>query len=208
MNKLKSQIPNMITVTRIISSILAIIFFIKGKVWISVALYIYGAISDGADGYLARKYALVSKTGQYLDAVSDKLYTLSIIILGIVYKNYLMLIPLLFEVYIAIINYVALNKNKKVYTERVGKFKTVVLFISMILGLISTKVKFVYYIFVPFLILTIYFQIQSVFAYHNQLNMKSKEVVVNFKGKNTLEKIGLLLKEFIYYLCNPVRIIK
>lgn len=208
MEKIKRQIPNVITITRIVVAILATCFFVSGKKALSIALFAIGAITDGLDGYLARKYLLVSKLGKYLDAICDKLYTLLIIVLGVIYGNYLMLIPLLFEAYIAIINYFILKKNKKNYTERVGKFKTVLLFITMILGLVSFEVKYIYYLFVLFLLLTIYFQIQSIFAYHNQLNNKTKEIEINFKGKKVSEKIKLLFKEFINYLCNPVKIIK
>lgn len=208
MEKLKKQIPNIITITRIISSILAVLLFIKGKTALSVVLYIYGAISDTIDGYLARKYSLVSKLGKYLDAICDKLYTLSIIILGLMYGNYLMLILLIFESAIAIINYLILRKNGKNYTERVGKFKTILLFITMILGLIATKEKYSYYLFILFLFFTVYFQIQSVFAYLNQLNNKTSEVEINFNNKKMSEKIKLLFKEFTNYLRNPVKIIK
>ena len=46
--------------------------------------------------------------------------------------------------------------------------------------------------------LVLYFEFQTVFAYINQLNNKSKEKIVSFKGKNVIERIKLLLKEFIY----------
>lgn len=203
--KLKRNIPNIITISRIVSLILGFVFFIKNKIILSLIFYIYGAISDALDGYFARKLSAYSKFGQYLDAISDKLYFYLIIIL-LIYKYYLMVIPLIIELIISVINYLILKKNKKVFTERVGKFKTTLLIIDLILGIISIKIKEIIYPHIIILLLVLYFEFQTVFAYINQLNNKSKEKIVSFKGKNVIERIKLLLEEFIYYIKKPITI--
>ena len=73
-NKIKKQIPNIITISRIISLIIGLIFFCQEKFILALIFYIYGAISDFLDGYFARKFNAYSKLGKYLDAISDKLY--------------------------------------------------------------------------------------------------------------------------------------
>ena len=88
--KLKRNIPNIITISRIVSLILGFVFFIKNKIILSLIFYIYGAVSDAFDGYFARKLSAYSKFGQYLDAISDKLYFLSLIIILLIYKYYLL----------------------------------------------------------------------------------------------------------------------
>ena len=102
-----------ITISRIISLILGFIFFIKDNILISLILYVYGAVSDSIDGYLARRLDAYSKLGQYLDAISDKLYFLSLIIILLLNKKYLIIIPLIMEIIISIINYLIIKKNKK-----------------------------------------------------------------------------------------------
>ena len=204
--KLKRNIPNIITTSRIVSLILGFVFFIKNKIILSLIFYIYGAVSDALDGYFARKLSAYSKFGQYLDAISDKLYFLSLIIILLIYKYYLMVIPLIIELIISVINYLILKKNKKVFTERVGKFKTTLLIIDLILGIISIKIKEIIYPHIIILLLVLYFEFQTVFAYINQLNNKSKEKIVSFKGKNVIERIKLLLEEFIYYIKKPITI--
>lgn len=204
--KLKRNIPNIITISRIVSLILGFVFFIKNKIILSLIFYIYGAVSDAFDGYFARKLSAYSKFGQYLDAVSDKLYFLSLIIILLIYKYYLIVIPLIIELIISVINYLILKKNKKVFTERVGKFKTTLLIIDLILGIISIKIKEIIYPHIIILLLVLYFEFQTVFAYINQLNNKSKEKIVSFKGKNVIERIKLLLEEFIYYIKKPITI--
>ena len=150
--KLKRNIPNIITISRIVSLILGFVFFIKNKIILSLIFYIYGAVSDALDGYFARKLSAYSKFGQYLDAISDKLYFLSLIIILLIYKYYLIVIPLIIELIISVINYLILKKNKKVFTERVGKFKTTLLIIDLILGIISIKIKEIIIHFIQFLI--------------------------------------------------------
>ena len=201
---IKKNIPNIITLTRLISTILRIVYFINDNLTVSIILYIYGAISDIFDGYFARKFSAYSKFGQYLDAISDKLYVLSLIVLTAIYGNYLILIPFVMELIIAIINYLIIKRKKKNYTERVGKFKTVLLFSMMIAALLSIKFYLFYYIFIILLPLVLYFQLQSIVAYINQLNGKSQEVIPDFKQKKFHEKMILLWQEFIYYLFNPV----
>ena len=204
--KLKRNIPNIITISRIVSLILGFVFFIKNKIILSLIFYIYGAVSDAFDSYFARKLSAYSKFGQYLDAISDKLYFLSLIIILLIYKYYLIVIPLIIELIISVINYLILKKNKKVFTERVGKFKTTLLIIDLILGIISIKIKEIIYPHIIILLLVLYFEFQTVFAYINQLNNKSKEKIVSFKGKNVIERIKLLLEEFIYYIKKPITI--
>lgn len=202
--KIKKAIPNIITMSRIIAIIIGMIYFIKNKFLFSILFYAYGAISDMFDGYFARRLDAYSNFGKYLDAISDKLYLLSIIILSIIKGNYFVIIPAIMEAIISIINYITIIKRKNVYTERVGKFKTAVEFPMMITALLATKVNGFYYVFIVLFILTLYFQIQSIMAYINQLNNKTKEVNVSFEDKKVYEKIILLLKEFISYIIHPV----
>lgn len=208
MDKLKRNIPNFITISRIISLILGFIFFVNNKIILSIIFYVYGGISDAFDGYFARKLSAYTKFGQYLDAISDKLYFLSLIIILLIYGNYLVILPLIMEIIISIVNYLVLKKNKKVFTERVGKFKTTLLMIDLIIGIIAIKINYFIYPYIVFLILTLYFHFQTIFAYINQLNNKSSEKIVSFKGKKIKERIIFLIKEFICYVINPVIIIK
>ena len=206
MYKLKKQLPNIITISRIISLVVGFILFMKGNTILSLIFYIYGAISDSIDGYFARKLNAYTKFGQYLDAISDKLYFLSLIIILLLNKKYLIIIPFIMEIIISIINYLIIKKNKKVFTERVGKFKTTLFMITLILGIISIKIYSFMYPYIVFLVLTIYFHIETIFAYINQYNGNSSEKKVSFKGKSIIERIRLLLKEFIYYIVKPIKI--
>lgn len=209
--KLKLMLPNLITLSRVIALVLGFILFIKEKIVTSLCLYVYGSVSDAFDGYLARRWNAYTKLGSYLDAVSDKFYALSIIILSVIHKNYLIILIAVLELIITIINYITLKKNKINHTERIGKFKMTFEFLTLIFALLSIKIKELYYVFILLLVITLYFGIQAINAYINQLHNKKQKLVIDekdYKGKSNIEKTKTLLKEFKYYLLHPVRIIK
>lgn len=209
--KIKLMLPNLITLSRVVALVLGFILFIKEKTTMAICLYVYGSVSDAFDGYLARKWNAYTRLGGYLDAISDKFYALSIIVIGVLNKNYLIILIAILELIITIINFITLKRNKKSKTERIGKFKMTFEFITLIISLICLKIKKIYYVFIILLILTLYFGIQAINAYINQLNNKKKKLIItekDYKGKNSIEKTKLLLKEFTYYLLHPVRIIK
>lgn len=175
MKKLKNNIPNVITISRIVSCILGAIFFVTNNIPIALTCYIYGAVSDALDGYLARKLNAVSEFGKKLDPISDKLYALSLMAPAIILGNYSMIITLVLEALISFVNIYSEIKYKKTYTEKVGKLKTIFLYPTIILGLLATKIPYLYVAFVPSLVITSDYQAKSLQAYYNQLEKIKKE---------------------------------
>ncbi|MBR1944179.1 MAG: CDP-alcohol phosphatidyltransferase family protein [Alphaproteobacteria bacterium] len=73
--RLISILPNLLSISRILVSPL-FIYTLKHKLSIcSVICLIFGALSDFFDGYIARKFNVVSKLGALLDPLSDKIFT-------------------------------------------------------------------------------------------------------------------------------------
>ncbi len=73
---LKINIPNLITLFRIILIFPIIILLennLKGYVWF---LIIIGSISDYADGFIAKKYNLKTSFGSIIDPLADKIFIL------------------------------------------------------------------------------------------------------------------------------------
>src|SRR5438067_8694747 len=68
-------LPNILTLARIcLTPVIALLPFISGY-WpkvIAFLVFLAAAISDAVDGYLARRYHLVSELGQLLDPIADK----------------------------------------------------------------------------------------------------------------------------------------
>jgi CDP-diacylglycerol--glycerol-3-phosphate 3-phosphatidyltransferase len=78
---MSKHIPNIITVTRIcLLPAIFILFLLDLKLW-AISIFIVAAITDFLDGFIARKYNLVSTAGKLLDPIADKMLVYSGLIL-------------------------------------------------------------------------------------------------------------------------------
>lgn len=218
--KIIKNIPNMLTASRIVSCILGALFFVTGNIPVSVGLYLYGAVSDAFDGFLARKLNATTELGKKLDPVSDKIYALSLIMPSIILGNYFMILTLFLEAIISGINIYSNHKHNKVYTEKIGKIKTIMLFPTMITGLFSTVYPKLLLLFLPSFFISTKLQIESVKTYCKQLsnynntnnnliekdtefeeedkevdNVLDKEIVINYNKNNSSNKCKRLIRK-------------
>ena len=72
----KYNIPNLLTLLRIALIPVFVLFFYLPFKWahlVSVLLFIFAALTDWLDGFLARRLAQTSAFGAFLDPVADKL---------------------------------------------------------------------------------------------------------------------------------------
>jgi cardiolipin synthase len=70
-------IPNVITSLRLLLAIPICIFIYQGNELLALLLFIFAGISDGFDGYLARRFTWESEFGKLLDPLADKCLILS-----------------------------------------------------------------------------------------------------------------------------------
>lgn len=73
----KSDLPNILTLSRLVLLPFIIVLFLIHKpwaAWTALALYTPAAISDYFDGYFARMYQASSQVGIFLDPIADKLF--------------------------------------------------------------------------------------------------------------------------------------
>lgn len=129
------QLPNAITVARIP---LAIIFFVllllggtygdpvPGLRWAAAIIFILGISTDWVDGYLARKYDIVSDFGKLWDPIADKLLTgagfIGLAILGEV--NWWVVAIILFREWGITIHRLIVVSEHVVAAAWMGKIKT------------------------------------------------------------------------------------
>jgi cardiolipin synthase (CMP-forming) len=77
-------IPNMISLLRMLLVPLAIWLMLSDSFMAAFYVFIAAGISDGVDGYLARRFSWQSELGAYLDAIADKALLVSIyVVLGV-----------------------------------------------------------------------------------------------------------------------------
>ena len=80
----KRHVPNAITIFRGVAALFIItlfLSFIKERFVAAYVLFICAALSDFLDGYLARRWKVVSDFGAVFDPLFDKLLVLSLIVL-------------------------------------------------------------------------------------------------------------------------------
>lgn len=180
-SKFAKQIPNIITWVRIGASIAAPICFLSGHPGGAVSLWIGGAASDAIDGFAARKLDAITEFGRKLDAVSDKIFALSILAPSIISGNFFMLVPLVFEALISCINLKGQKLGFEPQTTKVGKRKTVWLFITLIASLISLSAPLAIAPPIKYFILTLmfgrttYLQVKTFKEYKEYFDQKLAE---------------------------------
>lgn len=74
------NIPNFITMGRIISVPVIFWLLLSGENQIAFAVFVCAGISDAVDGFLAKRYGWGTELGSYLDPLADKLLIVSIYI--------------------------------------------------------------------------------------------------------------------------------
>ncbi|MEY2341071.1 CDP-diacylglycerol--glycerol-3-phosphate 3-phosphatidyltransferase [Acidithiobacillus sp. IBUN Pt1247-S3] len=79
-----ARLPNFLTTLRIVLiPVFVLLFFLGGasRSYGATAIFAFAALTDWADGYLARRYNGVSPFGTFLDPVADKLMVATALVL-------------------------------------------------------------------------------------------------------------------------------
>jgi len=73
MSSVLKKIPNILTISRIVLAPVFFILFIYNYYYLALACFCFASITDFLDGFLARKFNIVSKFGQLYDPLADKI---------------------------------------------------------------------------------------------------------------------------------------
>ena len=165
------NIPNRITVCRIILSILLLVlmifpmnriglafpaitisekFIIDSKYLICGVIFLIAALTDFLDGHLARKYNLVTDLGKVMDAIADKLLVNGVLIILATEGYISVVVPVVIvsrDIIVDSIKMVAGQKNGAVAASKAGKVKT----LFMMIG-----ITFLFFYNLPFSLFNVY----------------------------------------------------
>lgn len=136
------QIPNLLTLIRLMAPCFIIPVAIVGNVPLILGLTAFFSLTDFADGLIARKFNLTSELGELLDAVTDKVFA-STLLIAASFSNPILLCNLTLEGAIAGINIYKKLNNQPVKSSFVGKTKTWFLFSLTGIGIISSGLNMV-----------------------------------------------------------------
>lgn len=72
-----SQLPNLITISRIALAPVLILLLKDQEYAASLAVFVIAGVSDGLDGFIAKRFHFESRLGSILDPLADKILLLS-----------------------------------------------------------------------------------------------------------------------------------
>jgi len=72
-----TQVPNVITVLRVVLVLPVVLALLNGQYGLALILFGVAGASDGLDGYIAKRYDCTSRFGSILDPLADKLLLVS-----------------------------------------------------------------------------------------------------------------------------------
>ncbi|MGE9294511.1 MAG: CDP-diacylglycerol--glycerol-3-phosphate 3-phosphatidyltransferase [Puniceicoccales bacterium] len=146
------NLPNLLTLSRIafLFVIVALLYApFRGAVVLAFLLFIIAALTDWADGYLARKTGQISDFGKLMDALADKVLMVGIFVTLVALEGFLpwwciflLLLIIMREFLITGLRLVAASQGKVLAAEKGGKIKTVVQIVAAAVLLAARSLAF------------------------------------------------------------------
>lgn len=135
------NLPNLLTLVRFLLVPVMAVFLLKEKFTIAIIIYVLASITDVLDGYIARKYNLITKIGKILDPMADKLLQFSALlglwVVGVI-PFWITFIFFLKEIFMGIGAIKLLRKKDVVVPSKwFGKLSTVFFFIAIVFSMLS-----------------------------------------------------------------------
>lgn len=128
------NLANKITMLRIILTFVFVLLFLPAfdKIWwiklLALIIFIFAAVSDFLDGFIAKRDNMVTDFGRLMDPIADKILVLSafgaFLQLELI-DLWMFIIIVSREILVTSLRLFALNKGKVLSAARAGKHKTV-----------------------------------------------------------------------------------
>ena len=190
MKKFMKIFVNLLTTSRLILSIMLMLFFknlSQMKILITIIILF---LTDLIDGKIARFFQVQTYYGSNMDTISDKTLSIGLTLL-IVSKIPILFLPLIGEIIISLINITGKIIGKKTESSNIGKIKTWVIAITIIISYLYYFKKINYQWVLISSITTFVIQIIVIINYIFFLNQqqKSNEGIEKSNQKNLLYRL-------------------
>ena len=141
---MQMNLPNKLTILRVIliPVFLVVLFLLPAPAnrYIAVAIFVVASLTDFLDGYLARKWNMVSNFGKFMDPLADKLLVMAALVsmvqLGDL-PSWVVILILAREFAITGFRTLAMEANIVMAASWWGKVKTTVQMVMIILVLLD-----------------------------------------------------------------------
>ncbi len=133
-----SNLPNLLTCSRILVVPLIIVLLYFDSRWLNLLtaiLVVMAAITDGLDGYMARKYNFESTLGKLLDPLADKILLLSTMVMLVYLQRapaWLVCLILCRETAITGLRAIAAEKGEIIAASAMAKYKTIFQIVAVV----------------------------------------------------------------------------
>lgn len=124
------NLPNGLTIGRIMAvPLIVLLLFYPGKAvsFIAAMIFLFAAITDGFDGYIARRQNVVTTLGKFLDPLADKLLVITSLIMLIHLGRVPAWIVAMIagrEMAVTGLRAIAINEGLIISASKLGKYKT------------------------------------------------------------------------------------
>jgi len=151
------NLPNILTLSRIPCLFIVVGLLCcrwAGSQTLAFSFFLLGSLTDWLDGFLARRYGMISNFGRLMDALTDKVFIvgscvafLSVDILPS-WGLFAVLIIITREFFVTGLRLVAATQGRVIAAEKAGKLKTITQMVSLsiLLGVRAAETDFIGYL--------------------------------------------------------------
>ncbi|MHB1315851.1 MAG: CDP-alcohol phosphatidyltransferase family protein [Christensenellales bacterium] len=130
------NIPNILTSFRILLIGVFVYLFCSDYYMWALAVYVVAVITDWLDGFIARKYNMITNIGKLLDPLADKCLLITALLCAYIkgiLPWYILVAVAAKEVIMVITGIILYKKNVVVYAKLLGKLATGVFNVGVVL---------------------------------------------------------------------------
>ena len=136
------HVPNILTIIRFLLIPFIIFYIFTGNYLLAFIFFTISGITDIADGFIARKFNLISNFGKLMDPLADKLTqisTLASLVLTNIIPIWILIIVLLKEFIMIVGASFLYGKDVVVYSRWYGKLATVLFYVAIVFSLLTKQ---------------------------------------------------------------------
>ncbi len=118
------NVPNVLTMIRAALIPVFLVLYYLPERYLALGVFLLASFTDMLDGYIARKYNLITNFGKLMDPLADKLMVISVLMvqtIGGILPPAAVIIVVLKEIIMVLGGVYMLKKGIVVYSEPVGK---------------------------------------------------------------------------------------